>query len=226
MPLDSLVERPEDGGSNSEHPVPSKVFCPMLGDLDDLRLTELCNQMLYGLTSLAMSEGGTDISLAETPENVTVSRPNLDVSDRPTQGREALLTTEVGVQTERVIVTNIGESQVPSPDFMLSGLFVNGMQIMPLVSLVERPEDGGQIRSAHPARPRVFCSMLGDLDDLRLMEICDEMLYGFISLAEIPEGGTDIWLKDRRMSPYLDPTLMFPVDPRRAERPCWVRPII
>ena len=72
-------------------------------------------------------------------------------------GRKAAPTTEVGVQTDKVIVTSIGDPQVPSPDFFSSGSFVNKLQIMPtfvslagkpvgegLVSLAGKPEDQGQ----------------------------------------------------------------------------------
>lgn len=127
---------------------------------------------------------------------VTLVLPGTEVVKRSREG--SLTTTGIGVQTEKVVVTIVGDSHVPSPDLILSDSFVN--KITSSVSQVERVEGGGFIKtsmSPEPPRAQTWCSMLGDLEDLRLSELCDKMIGDLSLPVERLERGSEFLLVER-----------------------------
>ena len=94
---------------------------------------------------------------------------------------EARPTTEVGVQTDRVLISDIiVDFKVTSPDFFSFQSCVDKIKskIMPiLVSPVEMPGDKG-LSSHMNGFP---CSIVGSLDDLRLTRLCDSALHDLAS---------------------------------------------
>ena len=76
------------------------------------------NALVYlGAACAAASIQQTDASILVRTKVI----PVLPGTEVVRQGRKASLTTDVGEQTEKVVATIIDETQVPSPDLMLSG---------------------------------------------------------------------------------------------------------
>ena len=104
---------------------------------------------------------------------------------------QARPTTEVGVQTDRVFISDIiVDSEVTSPDFFSFQSCVDETKskiMTSLVSPVEMPGDKG-LSSHMNGFP---CSILGSLDDLRLTRLCDSALHDLAS-PTARSGGEDL----------------------------------